>query len=534
MPRRPFILHPLLFALYPGLALLAHNRTQLDPAESLRALALSIAGAGLVWLMASWLARSTSVGALLTSLAVVLFFTYGHVYYLVRGLPWLSFSLGRHRFLLLAWLIVLALGTWAAFRVRRPQAVHAALNWGAVGALLLPVIQLGAPILLTNLGGIPEPVEAQPVATTSGTTRPDIYFVVLDAYAREDVLREVFGYENAGFLDSLRQAGFYVADGSHSNYAQTSLSLSSVLNLDYVEGFLPAGAPRADPLAPLFKAIADSRLQSTLESLGYTTIAFASGFRGTELREAGLYLTPGDQALQAMGALGGINAFEGMLIQTSAGLLVTTALGQLPETLRRDLQMPYRAHRARILFALDELPEVTALPGPKFVFVHIVSPHPPFVFGPNGEPVENTDAYTLRNGVFLGSRQTYVERYRDQVVYLNGRVESLLPALISGSPSPVVIILSDHGPDASSVGGEPSAVAYLDERLSNLIAVRMGDCPDDELYSSLTPVNIFRIVLNACFDAGLELLPDRVFLSAYDDPYQLIEITDDLRPREGP
>ena len=31
----------------------------------------------------------------------------------------------------------------------------------------------------------------------------------------------------------------------------------------------------------------------------------------------------------------------------------------------------------------------------------------------------------------------------------------------------------------------------------------------DGLYDSISPVNIFRVVLNECFDAEYELLPDR-------------------------
>ena len=531
--RRPRILHPLALALYPGLALLAHNRTQLEPRDALRALWISLAAAALMWWLLSRLLRDSPRAALLTSLALLLFFTYGHVYYLARGVPALSSTLGRHRYLVLAWAGLLVLGVWVSGRWRRTQGLQGALNWVAAGALALPLLQLIVPLVAATSAvrsaGTPEPAVV-PGATTARP--PDIYYIILDAYARQDVLAEMYDYDNGPFLDALRQDGFYVVDHSHSNYAQTSLSLSSSLNFEYVEGFVPAEPPAGDPLAPLFEAIDDSRLRRTLHDLGYTVVAFASGFRGTELRDADRYLTPGDQALHAMQALGGINAYEGILLQTSAGVLVTTALGQLPESIRPNLQAPYRAHRARILFALDELPQVVTIPGPKFVFLHIVSPHPPFVFARDGEEIENTDAYTLKNGVFLGNRETYIERYRDQVTYLNTRLESLLPDLLSSEGSqPVIIIQSDHGPDASAVGNSPSPLAYVDERLSNLIAVHLGDCPADQLYPTLTPVNLFRIVLNACFGSSLDLLPDRVFLSAYDSPYVLHEVTDSLRDR---
>ena len=532
MDRRLTILHPLLFAVYPGLALLAHNRTQLEPRDALRSLLISLAAALIAWGLLSRILGDGRRAAFLTSLGLLLFFTYGHVYYLARGVPALSSSLGRHRYLVLLWAAVLAAGVWVSRRVRDTRGLHGALNWVAAGALAIPVVQLIVPWLASEL----QPPTATPqnglISGAPTSDLPDIYYIILDAYAREDVLRELYDYDNSPFLDALRSDGFYVVEHSHSNYGQTSLSLSSSLNLDYVEAFVPSNAQPVDPLAPLFQAIDDSRLRRTLEGLGYKVVAFASGFRGTELRDADVYLTPGDQALQAMHAVGGINAFEGMLLQSSAGVLLTTAIGQLPESIRPNLQAPYFAHRARILFALDELPNAAALQGPKFVFLHIVSPHPPFVFGPNGEEIENTDAYTLKNGVFLGNRSTYIERYRDQVNFLNGQLEALLPGLISSTrPQPVIVIQSDHGPDGTSVGQEASPLAYIDERLSNLIAIHLGDCPGAQLYPSLTPVNVFRVILNACFGASLDLLPDRVFLSAYDSPYDLIEVTDDLRDR---
>src|SRR3989304_2187676 len=128
--RRLSILHPLFFALYPGLALLAHNRTQLEPKDALRSLAISLAAAAVVWWLLARLLRDSSRAALLTSLTLLLFFSYGHVYYLARGVPALSSTLGRHRYLTLVWAGLLTLGVWASGRWR-PQGLHGALNWVA-------------------------------------------------------------------------------------------------------------------------------------------------------------------------------------------------------------------------------------------------------------------------------------------------------------------------------------------------------------------------------------------------------------------
>ncbi len=43
--------------------------------------------------------------------------------------------------------------------------------------------------------------------------------------------------------------------------------------------------------------------------------------------------------------------------------------------------------RERILYLLDTVPQVAGDRAPTFTFAHILSPHPPFIFGENGEDV---------------------------------------------------------------------------------------------------------------------------------------------------
>src|SRR3970282_1068515 len=64
---------------------------------------------------------------------------------------------------------------------------------------------------------------------------PDIYYIILDGYARDDILRKFYQLDNRDFLDRLGELGFYVAGCAQSNYAQTQLSLASSLNFAYLD-----------------------------------------------------------------------------------------------------------------------------------------------------------------------------------------------------------------------------------------------------------------------------------------------------------
>jgi len=39
---------------------------------------------------------------------------------------------------------------------------------------------------------------------------PDIYYIILDAYTRTDVMKDKLGYDNNSFVNSLQDMGFYV------------------------------------------------------------------------------------------------------------------------------------------------------------------------------------------------------------------------------------------------------------------------------------------------------------------------------------
>ena len=66
-------------------------------------------------------------------------------------------------------------------------------------------------------------------------TSPDIYVIVLDDYARQDVLLNIYGEENSEFIDGPEKRGFYVASDSHSNSSMTAYTMASFWNFEHIE-----------------------------------------------------------------------------------------------------------------------------------------------------------------------------------------------------------------------------------------------------------------------------------------------------------
>jgi hypothetical protein len=118
----------------------------------------------------------------------------------------------------------------------------------------------GGPRLLFGLArwGYSDLTADRPPAQAASLTLPpgrppDVYFLVVDGYARQDTLSKVYGLDNSPFLGFLRDHGFYVADAARSNYAQTGLSFSSSLNMNYLDPAVPDLPRPAEVLVDLIK-----------------------------------------------------------------------------------------------------------------------------------------------------------------------------------------------------------------------------------------------------------------------------------------
>lgn len=519
---RQRVLHPILFALYPVAALLAFNIDWLQPTDAFRATVLALGGAFILLVLLARLTGDWHRAGLLTSIIVIAFFSYGHLYEGLKSVG-LGVSFGRHRYLAPVFLLVVSLLLWwIARRVRNPAAATGILNIVAAVTLVLPTITLARWGYASLAGGPVEADESAALHLPEGERPPDVYYIIVDGYARQDTLQQVYEYDNGDFLSFLEAEGFYIADDSRSNYAQTGLSLASSLNMNYIDDILTP-SERARGREALWQLIKHSEVRRQLESLGYVTVAFSTGLAGTEWTDADYYFTAGsiDEDLGLVGA----NPFEGLLIQTSLLRLPSDGVVALPRFVP-DVRYPYEVHRARIRHIMDRLQDLPETDEPKFVFAHIIAPHPPFVFAADGSPITPNVPFTLRFTFDAGDPEAsdYIKGYRNQTIFVNTELKKAISAILASSEvSPVIIIQGDHGPDSNS--GRQS---YIQERMTILNAYLIPG-GSEGLYPGLTPVNSLRFVLNRLFGGTFSILPDRVLYSQYDAPYNYLDATDDIQ-----
>ncbi len=488
-------IHPLLIGLYPVLGLFAHNIEEISTRAPLRAVLVSLAGVVLLYLLAYLLLKNLHQAAVLTSLLAALFFGYGHVYSLLKGSDLAGLGLPRHRYMALLWIGIAILGWRWVRRWRGEAKLTPILNLAALSLLLLPMLQtvsFGVQVLRAERERAATSTEFTLQVQDPGSL-PDIYYIILDAYTRDDTMLSLYEYDNTPFLSALEERGFYVARCSQSNYARTALSLSSSLNMNYLQDFYP----REDS-SGLSTLVRQSAVRQMLEQIGYTTVSFETTYPRILWEDADHYLTRATHGSAHSEGTRGMNSFEGMLFKTTAGLALldaNLAFGRGLEVVVED--SPKFTRYEMINFTLDKLPDVPFIRGPKLVFAHLGSPHDPYIFSPDGE--------------FVPDQEEFIPGYRDAVRYLNGRLLTVVDALLANSANPPIIILQgDHG------GGETQTDF---RRMHILNAYYLPEGGASSLYPQITPVNTFRLVFDAYFGGEFGLLQDVSYYSIWTDNF---------------
>jgi hypothetical protein len=511
MPRffKSIPFHPFFFAIYPVLALYAFNMGQSRLTDAVRVFLIIPALAGLVLISLKVLLKDWGRAALLTSFVFLLFFSYGH---LVNRLSSSRFGpfLERVPWLVaIVYLIIFLAGVYLiAIRMKAAGDLTFGLNIMGLVLLIVPLYSIVSFRYInrnpSQVDFIPANQEPAPVFTKTQEL-PDIYYIIPDGYAREDVLKTLYDLDNTEFLSFLESSGFYVASDSHANYDQTALSVSSTLNLDYLDGYARELGVDSQNRDVLYNAIDHSRLRQLLEAAGYTFVDINSGNPITQIKDATYYLTPSRSLV--------INYFE-------REILANSVIGRVVEN---DLVDQYRA---RLVNEFELGASLGWIESPKFVFIHIVAPHPPFVFDAAGNPVDPPELVMRDGSRYPGSREDYLYGYREQLLFVNHQLETMISAILAQSDmTPVIILQGDHGPGAY-LDWSSADKSCIVERTAILNAYLIPGVDPSELYAEITPVNTFRLVLNTILGTDYRMLPDRTYMPTWDMPYDFIDVTD--------
>jgi hypothetical protein len=512
------ILAPLLFSIYPVLALWVTNYDKVRGNDVVFPFTFFILCFVLIYAVLWAVLRNAPKAALCVMFLQILFFSYGHIYNLIDNKVLFGLLIGRHRFLATFWVILLVLGVvWILRSGQKVVQLQVWVNRIAALLLLATLLQLGlAQIRINTLKSQNNQAGLQSLKPVDAANTPDVYYIILDSYTRDDILSQEFSFDNP-LTKQLKSMGFIIPDCAESNYSQTILSMGATLNMGYLKDYASELDLHANTLdyAGLRKHISNNLVSRYFKSLGYKFVTFENDYIWIDIPDSDVYIRP-NRTKDVLRAILADTEFEELFSQTTFlrtledAQLISPELkawvdtqnenwNALKKKITQEERGWYRVNYDRTLFTLNNFEQVTRLPGKKFVYLHIIPPHYPFVFGPEGQ--------------YLYLPQKESEKgYLNQLKFVNSRVPELIKTILSNSKTPpVIIIQGDHG-----------WLKVPQDRMKILNAYYLPDGGDKEVYATISPVNSFRLIFDRYFGGDFKMLPDKSYFS--EQGYKLEEI----------
>ena len=360
-------------------------------------------------------------------------------------------------------------------------------------------------------------------AVTTDAELPDLQIVILDAYGRDDVIKSYYGYDNQPFIKVLESKGFSVAKRSHANYTQTVLSVASMLNFKPVDQLKKS--TDVDLAGVVTNTVDSAILWQILRKQGHKIISIPSGTNLTAMPTADLTFASTS------------NIILSYQVETALRLLIErtplSLLSLIDET-------GVRTHRQQLRDVFRFWAMSTELTEPKATFVHVLAPHPPFVFDENGNPVQpNGRTFTLLDGKKLVEqigKAKYQSAYVAQLKAINTKVLSTIEA-IDAKPhrDTITVIIGDHGP-RMNLDWESAKGTDMDEVKGTLMAVRIPEKYKAAIgdIDKCSPLTLLHRIATKVYNAPLEPVSDFSYYSSLNEPFDFVPINDPNGRKDDP
>ena len=379
-------------------------------------------------------------------------------------------------------------------------------------AILIQSVQLGAFEVLARSATSEGPFRPARVFAPEGAARPpDVYVILLDGYARHDVLQQEFGVDDRAFLAGLESHGLAVSTHARTNYpitVQVVMSMFHAALLSDIPELRPLldGTYNKTEIGLTHQVVQDNPLFDQLHDKDYEIIGITSGFAQLSLREADDFVTSGQ-----------INEFE-------IAMLRRTVFGDLTNVVAPDfVSSQYRERIEATWTTVDQLAAERA-DHPRFIFAHVPSPHPPWVFNADGSPRRSGDLKAIYEDMpdttGLTEQQLHAGYAGSVQALWNPVLDTIDQIDRESATPPIIVVFGDHGSWVGALPGDPR-LRFL-PLLAARVPGRTQPLADDEAL-----VNVFADILDPAIGTTLARVdPAPSFMFTAKGEYDLHPIDD--------
>lgn len=328
------------------------------------------------------------------------------------------------------------------------------------------------------------PVPAVDFDLAKVTEKPNVYFLLFDEYAGYKSLKDSFAFSNDSLYDFLRQKEFKELP-VFSNYDYTPFSMSSILNMQYVDSNYDHTLLTQPDIQARFGEIRNAAVFSIFRSMGY------------DIGNYSIFDIKGKPALSGSNPLFPIHSI--LLTHKMFHKRVMKDLGWWFLTGKLELRYikekfiyrndAYNKKAEEMILQAAAKRSVT----PRFSYGHFFLPHGMYFR-------DSTGAFNSHDQMpDLFNKSLYLSYLK----YTNSVIKKLVGKIVESDPGAIIIVMSDHGFYNYNSPGDDDPYNY-----DNFCFVRFPGRNYQSYKDKWSTVNFFRYVFNCAYGQNLPYLKD--------------------------
>jgi len=494
--------HVFLISLMPILILYQNNLGEIPIEDIIVPLILSISIVSISWFILKSLFCSNKVGLVISfTIILLILFSYIRLYFANNTNIYFNF-IGNNIILMP---ITLCIGIVAIIYIYKKNISNdliSIFNVMSVVIVMFLVIPIGYHFISddSQITSLSKFVEI-PIIQSDVTEKPDVYFLVLDAYSGDITLQQDYNYDNSKFKNELKDRGFVVQKPSYSNYPNTNLSMPSIMNMVYLDSIAEELGKNSQVVTGMKEIRNENNVMKIFKGNNYHIASFFAGANAVASKELL------DERLC------------GSIFNLSPELQRAFTYHYFPLSYTRALFYDnYQFERLDCTFdTILNYEKQNDLP--LYIHMHILLPHPPFIYNSFGERVDHK--YTEDQ-----FDESLRDAYLEQLIFANKITLEMIDSIQNRDANSVIILMSDHGGRLGVDWNNPTELDYY--RAFNNLSAFYFPGHADELPENIAAVNTFRVFFNAYFDTDYELLEDRQMWYSPERPYDQTNVAKKL------
>jgi len=449
------IIFPFLLAFFPSWILIMKNYDELIFQDILISLAI-VSVSIIIWIVIRKIIKNSNKAALITGVGVVFFFYFGYVQDALNGILVSNIPVNKTSILVPISIIIFIILTIYFIKSKNNfESIIKIANVVSITLILVVCVQFIIP--------------------DASAEKPNVYHIILDEYTDNEILTKKFGYNNEKFLEFLNNNGFYMHDKLFSTFGGTVKELNVIFNMEYPK--------KLGWMSDDYESLNNNKVMSIFSNQNYSIIETNSMMRWKNFSDVDTKLCYDTNFINSE-----------FLDQVLGKSIIRYFLEKYQQDTRRDT----------VRCTFDVLNEITLkTDGPKYVFSHVYVPHPPFLFGPNGENV-------IPDHREISGLQSWEDPqgYVNQLIYATNEITVVIKNIVKNDPNAIVIVQGDTG-TLTGTDISKKTMKEIYQAHSILYAVRIPDVEDSDY---MIPVNTYRVIFNNYFNMNYDYLEYHSYL----------------------